>query len=262
MKTAQPLLLAAVAAATLALGACATTGPGAGGGASLAAAQAAVADASRPEADRARDANRKPAEVVAFAGIQAGDKVAELLPGGGYFTRVFSKVVGPSGVVYALPPARPANAPAGAPDPSAAVTAISTSPGYGNIRVAPLPPTGPLAPEPVDVVWTSLNYHDLHNRPNADLMAVNKQVLDSLKPGGTYLVIDHSAAPGAGKSTTSTLHRIESDYVKNEVVAAGFEFVGSSPVLANPADVRTNGIREAEIRGHTDQFVLKFRKKR
>ena len=86
-----------------------------------AAISAAVADAARPDADKQRDADRKPAESIAFAGIKKGDHVAELLPGGGYFTRIFSKVVGDKGVVYALaPPPRP-DAPAGAPDPAAAV---------------------------------------------------------------------------------------------------------------------------------------------
>jgi predicted methyltransferase len=260
MTTARPLLLSLVAATALGLAACATSGGGRQTPA--AAAQAAVADSARPEADRARDATRMPAEVVAFAGIKAGDKVAELLPGGGYFTRIFSKVVGPSGVVYALAPMRNPAAPANAPDPAAAVKAIAADANYANVRAGSLPPDGMLAPEPVDVVWTSLNYHDLHNRPNADLKAVNRQVLDSLKPGGTYIVIDHSAAPGVGKGATSTLHRIEGEFVKSEVVAAGFEFVGASNVLANPADPKTIGIREADIRGRTDQFVLKFRKKR
>jgi predicted methyltransferase len=222
-----------------------------------AAISAAVADAGRPDADKQRDADRKPAATVAFAGIKKGDKVAELLPGGGYFTRIFSKVVGDKGVVYALaPPPRP-NAPAGAPEPAAAVNAIAAE--DKNVKVAMLG-QDKLAPEPVDVVWTSQNYHDLHNRPNADLAAFNKSVFDALKPGGTYIVLDHAAEAGSGTRDTSTLHRIDPEAVKTEVTAAGFKLEGQSDVLKNPQDPHTANVRDPSIRGKTDQFILKFRK--
>ncbi|MET0291275.1 MAG: methyltransferase [Steroidobacteraceae bacterium] len=219
--------------------------------------QAAVADAARPDADRQRDANRKPGELIAFAGIKAGDKVSDMLPGGGYFTRLFSKVVGPKGVVYALAPAPRPDAPAGAPDPAAAVKKIAEDPAYANVKVGQITAN---PPEKVDVAWTSLNYHDLHNRPNADLAAFNKQVFDMLKPGGTYIVIDHAAAKGTGKSSTSTLHRIDPDFVKSEVVAAGFKFDGESKALANPDDPGTAPNRDSNVQGRTNQFVFKFRK--
>ena len=214
---------------------------------------AAVADAGRPAEDKERDANRKPAESIAFAGIKKGDHVAELLPGGGYFTRIFSKVVGDKGVVYALvPPPRP-----NGPDPAAAANAIAAA--DKNVKVATLG-QDKLAPEPVDVVWTSQNYHDLHNRPNADLAAFNKNVFDALKPGGTYLVLDHAAEAGSGTRDTSTLHRIDPEVVKTEVTAAGFKLEGSSDVLKNPQDPHTANVRDPSIRGKTDQFILKFRK--
>ncbi len=219
--------------------------------------KAAVDDTARPEADRARDANRKPAEIVAWAGIKPGDKVADMLPGGGYFTRIFSKVVGPKGVVYALPNARPANAPANAPDQAAAVRKIAEDPQYSNVRMSDLTAG---AGEKLDVAWTSLNYHDLKNRPNADLAAFNKMVFDSLKPGGTYIVIDHAAAKGAGPGVTSALHRIEEDVVKSEVAAAGFTLENESKLLANPQDDHTTVNRDSNIQGRTDQFALRFRK--
>ena len=221
--------------------------------------QAAVADPARPDADRGRDADRKPAEVIAFAGIKAGDRVFDVLPGGGYFTRLFSKVVGPKGVVYSLPPPRRPDAPANAPDMAAAVTAIAADPGYANVRVIPLD-TSAKAPELVDVVWTSLNYHDLHNRPNADLSVFNKFVFDSLKPGGTFIVIDHAAAAGSGARDTGTLHRIDPALVKSEVTSVGFVLEAESDALRNPADDHTTPNRDAGVRGKTDQFVLKFRK--
>jgi predicted methyltransferase len=217
----------------------------------------AVADKSRPAEDQARDVNRKPAEVIAFAGMRKGEHVAELFPGGGYFTRIFAKVVGDKGVVYAItPPPRP-NAPAGAPDPAAGANLVAAE--NKNVKVVTLNPEK-LAPEPVDLVWTSDNYHDLHNRQGADLGAFNKAVFDALKPGGVYIVIDHAAAPGAGATVTSTLHRIDPETVKSEVTAAGFRLEDESTVLKNPDDPHTAGVRDPSIRGKTDQFVLKFRK--
>jgi predicted methyltransferase len=216
---------------------------------------AAVADSGRPAEDKQRDANRKPAEIIAFAGIKSGDQVAELLPGRGYFTRIFSKVVGDKGVVYALTPApRPDAPPPTGPSPVATIAET-----YKNVRVSQMSPTQ-LAPEPVDVVWTSLNYHDIHNRPNADLAAFNKNVFNALKPGGIYIVIDHEAEKGSGTRDTSTLHRIDPEVVKKEVTGAGFVLDGESQVLHNADDPHTAQVRDASVQGHTDQFALKFRK--
>lgn len=218
--------------------------------------QAAVDDAARPEGDRARDVNRKPAEIVAWSGLEPGDKVADLLPGGGYFTRIFSKVVGAKGTVYALSPAPPANAPAGMPDFAAAVRKIAAEPQYANVKVGDMNAS---LPEKLDLAWTSLNYHDLHNGPNADIGAFNRQVFDSLKPGGIFIVIDHAAAKGSGAAGTK-LHRIDPELVKSEVTAAGFRFEGESKLLANPQDDHTAPNSDASVKGHTDQFALKFRK--
>ncbi|MEP7244870.1 MAG: methyltransferase [Gammaproteobacteria bacterium] len=222
--------------------------------------KAAVADASRPDADKQRDANRKPAETLAFTGIKKGDHVAELLPGGGYFTRIISKVVGDKGVVYAVAPPKRPNAPADAPEPSAAVAAIAADAGYKNVRVMTARVTELTLPEPVDVVWTSLNYHDIHNVPNADLKAVNTTIFNALKPGGTYIVIDHAAEKGSGARDTSTLHRIDPEIVKTEVQSAGFVLAGESDVLRNAEDPHTAGVRDPSIQGKTDQFILKFKK--
>src|SRR5690606_26469063 len=157
----------------------------------------AVADAARPDADKARDAVRKPAEIVAFAGIEPGDKVAEIAPGGGYYTRILSKAVGPQGKVYALMPAFFANRPGGLD----AINALAEQ--YGNVEVVVIDYAATELPEPVDLVWTTENYHDL---ANGDIAAVNGWVFKALKPGGIYFVEDH-AAPGTGTSATSTLHR-------------------------------------------------------
>jgi predicted methyltransferase len=221
---------------------------------------AAVADPSRPAADVEHDANRKPGETLAFAGIEPGFKIAELLPGGGYFTRIISKAVGSSGHVYALVPAPLPDAPADAPDFSARIKAIAAEPGYSNVSVVVEPFAELKTPEPVDLVWTSQNYHDLHNFPGLNLTVFNQMVFEALKPGGIYLILDHSSVPGAGIGVTSTLHRIDPNTVKREVLAAGFQFVGSSNLLRQPADPRTVKVFDPSVRGRTDQFILKFRK--
>jgi len=221
---------------------------------------AAVADANRPDADKQRDANRKPAETLAFTGVKPGEQVAELLPGGGYYTRIFSKAVGGSGHVYALVPAPFPNAPADAPDFAARVKAIAADPNYSNVSVVVEPFSELAVPAPVDLVWTSQNYHDLHNFPGLDLATFNKMVFDDLKPGGIYLILDHRAEEGSGVRDTKTLHRIDAETVKKEVLAAGFVFVGSSNLLQQPGDGHTLKVFDPSVRGKTDQFILKFRK--
>jgi predicted methyltransferase len=221
---------------------------------------AAIADPSRPAEDVARDADRKPAETLMFAGIAPGEQIAELLPGGGYFTRIMSKAVGPNGHVYALVPAPRPDAPANAPDFAARVKALAADPAYANVSVV-VEPFGALkTPVPVDLVWTSQNYHDLHNLPGLDLAVFNQMVFEALKPGGTYLILDHATVPGAGTTETSTLHRIDPETVKREVLAAGFVYDGQSDVLRNPQDPHTAKVFDPSIRGKTDQFILKFKK--
>jgi predicted methyltransferase len=221
---------------------------------------AAVADPARPQADRDRDAGRKPAECIAFAGLKPGQRVADLLPGGGYFTRIFSGVVGPKGQVIAVAPPKRPDAPPDRPEPAAAVNAIAADPHYQNVTVAVEKLAELKLPANLDMVWTSLNYHDLHNAKDLDIGAFNKAVFDSLKPGGIYIVIDHATAKGAGFTATSTLHRSDPDAVKAEVMAAGFEFVGSSDVIANAADDHTMRVFEKDMHDKTDRYVLKFRK--
>ena len=216
---------------------------------------AAVADPSRPAADRERDALRKPASCVAFAGVHPGMAIAELFPGKGYFTRIFSRVVGPDGHVYEIAP-RPKK-----PGTPVAVKAIADDPHYfHNITVLQEPIAHLYVPQPVDLVWTSQNYHDLHNVPGLNVADFDRQVYKTLKPGGIFLVLDHAAPAGSGFSDTSTLHRIDPEAAKKEIMSAGFEFVGESNVLRNPNDPHTNKVFDPAIRGRTDQFIYEFRK--
>jgi predicted methyltransferase len=215
--------------------------------------QAAVADTNRPKADTDRDAARRPGDMLAASGVKAGDKVVELSPGGGYMTRLFSKLAGPSGHVYA------ANLPTFNERYAAGPIAVSKEPAYANVSVVTQPYEMLKLPEAVDVVWTSENYHDFQNMGmfKTDTAAMDKAIFAALKPGGLYVVTDYVAEAGSGKRDTQSLHRIDPNVIKQEVAAAGFVFDSESNVLANPSD---------DHKGHSaqgsDQVFYKFRKPR
>ena len=221
---------------------------------------AAIADPARPSTDTARDANRKPAEVLAFAGIKAGDKIADYAAGAGYFTRLFSTIVGAQGHVYASVPNTlykyPNIVKGTAEVESYLFTHTNASLNFGAaFDVAKYP-------ERLDVFWISQNYHDLKDKfmGPVDTAAFNRAVFAALKPGGVYIVLDHVAAPGAPADVTDTLHRIEPAVVRREVEAAGFKFESESRALANPADPHTAEVFDPSIVGRTDQFIYKFRR--
>ena len=217
---------------------------------------AIVADPARPQADRDRDSARKPAEMLAFAGVRPGETVVDIIPGGGYFTRLFAPAVGPTGKVYAYVPAELVG------KFSSDANAKALAAAYPNVEYATDPLKQP-APAPfADVVFTAQNYHDFHTAlfGAPDVAAVNRAIWTVLKPGGRYVIVDHSAAPGSGTRDANTLHRIDPDAVRREVEAAGFVFDGSSGVLGNAADPRTANVFDPSIRGKTDQFALRFRK--
>lgn len=223
--------------------------------------KAAVDNPSRPKADTDVDQFRKPAETMAFAGIKPGMTVLELLPGGGYYTRLLEKAVQPGGHVYAY--STPPRGGRGGPPPTPAAKTIADASG-GMVSYIEGPMTSPSASAPVDLVWTSRNYHDENAATRASM---NQAVFDALKPGGTYFILDHSAVVGTGDfamnqpgGPSQALHRIDENLVKLEVIKAGFELVGESDILRNPKDTRLTRVFDSSIRGDTDQFVLKFRK--
>lgn len=217
----------------------------------------ALADAGRPDADKARDAARKPADVLAFADIKPGQKVVDYIMGGGYLTRVLAAAVGPAGKVYAFQPAEFIKFRA---EYGMEQDAVAAS--YKN--VVPLRPSiGALSiPEPVDAIVTVQNYHDLHlsMAPAGTADFVNKGLFAALKPGGVLIVIDHAAAAGSGAKDSNTLHRIDPAFARAEIEKAGFKFDGELKTWANPADPHTAIVFDASIRGKTDQFAYRFRK--
>ena len=220
--------------------------------------KAAVADPGRGD-DAQADARRHPAELATFAEVKPGDSVVDLIPGNGYFTRVFSKIVGPKGQVYAIWPNEYAKVDS---DDVATIAALAKNPAYANVSMILEPGAAFSTPKPVDVVWTSQNYHDYPDKfmGNIDPSVLDKAVFAALKPGGLFIVVDHVAEAGSGSRDTDTLHRIDPALVRKQVEAAGFVFEGESNVLRNPADTHKLKVFDKTIRGHTDQFAYKFRK--
>lgn len=218
---------------------------------------AAMADKARPADEVARDAARKPGELLAYAGVRTGDRVVDLIMGGGYFTRLLAVAVGPNGHVTAYQPAEfiQFKAKYGEDQKAIAaaypnVTALSSS--FGALDL----------PDGVDLVLTVQNYHDLHlaQFPKDTAAKVNAEVFKSLKPGGVYLVVDHVAEAGSGLEPPTKAHRIDPAIVRQEVEAAGFKLESESPLLKDASDKHTASVFDPAIRGKTDQFVMKFRK--
>lgn len=213
---------------------------------------AALADSRRPEADVARDAGRRPADVLAFTGVREGWRVADVGPGGGYYSRLFAVAVGDQGRLYAVDRA-------GTPERPRPMSAIA--PAYANITHRMEGYNNWQIGEPLDAIFISQIYHDFYLPAfNFDVAALNRDMFAALKPGGVLIVIDHAAVDGSDMSVTNSLHRIDQAAARRDIEAAGFVFEAESPVLRNPNDNRTLRVFEGDIRGHTDQFILRFRK--
>jgi predicted methyltransferase len=248
-------------AALLLAGGAATAGSAAAGqaGAIPPAIARAAANPDRGPDATAIDQRRKGPQILAFAGVKPGDKVIDLIPGAAYWTKLFANTVGPRGHVYGIwPQPYAAEAKTNVVD----YQKLAGSPGFANVSMAVEPATEIKVPEKVDLVFTSQNYHDYPDKFMGSVppAVLNKAVYDALKPGGIFLIVDHAAGAGSGMADTDTLHRIDPAIVKKQVEAAGFKFVGASNLLANPADTHQLKVFDPAIRGHTDQFIYKFRK--
>lgn len=211
---------------------------------------AAIASTRRTDADRAQDAARHPAEMLSLAEIQPGQKVGELMAGEGYFTRLFSLATGAQGHVYAVVRLHPSQYEHPVAEDMGNVTTVSAN--YDAFTF----------PEPVDVVFTARNYHDLKitSYQMGDTVGMDRAAFNALRPGGVYIVIDHSAIAGTTDDQAHPIHRIDQDVVRREVESVGFVYDGETQVLRNPADPRTASVFDDSIQGHTDQFAMRFRK--
>lgn len=214
---------------------------------------AILANPVRPEEDRALDAGRKPAEVLKFFGVKPGDKVADIMAGGGYYTVILSLVVGPKGIVYSTNNAFIKGFVKDKLDVRLQNPAFANVKHIdGEVDKLALPTDGSL-----DFVLIHLNYHDLVLK-NDNRAAMNKAIFTALKPGGVYGVVDHYAKDGSGSEFTESLHRIDKALVVKEVTAAGFVLAKEGDMLRHPEDPRTEGV--FKHRGETDRFVLRFEK--
>ncbi len=209
-----------------------------------------VASPLRTEQDRRMDASRHPAELLAFAQVQPGARALDVAAGGGYTSQVVALAIGPSGTLWAQ-----------SPRPGPALAKRLEDHPQANFIVVARPFDDPVPPEAtgLDLVTLVLNYHDITYLP-VDRARMNQRIFAALKPGGKFVVIDHSGRSGTGTSEGQTLHRIDEEIVKREVTQAGFVLDAEGTFLRNPADPRTGSSNNPPV--PTDKFALRFVKPR
>jgi predicted methyltransferase len=217
----------------------------------------AVADPARGADQREVDRLRKPAETLAFSGVRPGMTVGEFYPGGGYFTRMLSDVVGPKGHVYGIENDRWKGA-------VKANSALLAEGRWKNVSIDVQPFGTVNFPRPLDLAWVTQNYHDMKiaKYGKVDTVAFDRAVYKALKPGGIFFILDHQGAPGLSNSDIEKIHRINRDVVVKEVTSVGFKLAAEGKFLRRPADDHTKPIFDPAIRGRTDQYALKFVKPR
>jgi predicted methyltransferase len=215
-----------------------------------AAAERVIANPIRTEQDRKTDAARKPIDFMLFAGVRPGMRVLDVSAGGGYTSQLLALAVGPTGTVYAQ-----------TPRPGETLTKrLADHPQANLVLVAR--PFDDLVPEDapkLDLVTLVLNYHDISYLP-VDRARMNARIFAALKPGGRYVIVDHSGRPGTGITEGRTLHRIDEAVVRDEVRKAGFVLDAEGDFLRNPADARDDPSGQPKV--PTDKFVLRFVKPR
>jgi predicted methyltransferase len=202
----------------------------------------------------------KQSELVRFARLEPGATVIDVYPGDGDWTRLFSDVVGPEGRIYSFVPAEVAHF---KDDPLGRMQTLAKEAGRENVEAVSADLVAmPEVTQPADVLWLHLFYHDLHTKliqaKGATAAAFNRAVYDRLKPGGTYVIIDHAAAAGSGTTDTQAPHRIDPASVRTEVQAAGFVLDAESAMLVNNSDLHSLKVFDATIKGDTDRFIYRF----
>jgi predicted methyltransferase len=227
------------------VGGCATA-PTADSGAASARYASVIASPVRTAQDLRMDAERKPAEFLPFTQVRPGMHVLDVSSGGGYTSQLLALAVGPAGTLYAQ-----------APHPGAALMKRLAEHPQANFIVVERPfedPAPDRAPK-LDLITLVLNYHDITYLP-VDRAQMNARLFAALKPGGHFVVIDHSSRSGKGISEGKTLHRIDEAVVLDEVRKAGFVLEAEGDFLRNPADPRDVSSNRPRI--PTDKFALRF----
>ena len=210
------------------------------------AAERVIASPIRSDQDRKTDAARKPVEFLLFTGVQPGMRVLDVSAGGGYTSQLLALAVGSGGTVYAQ-----------TPRPGETLTRRLADHPQPNLVLATRPFEDPVpddAPK-LDLVTLVLNYHDISYLP-VDRAKMNARIFAALKPGGHYVIVDHSGRPGTGITEGRTLHRIDEAVVRSEVQNAGFVLEAAGDFLRNPADARDDSSGQPKV--PTDKFVLLF----
>ncbi len=220
----------------------------------------AVEAQDRPEADRQRDAQRKPSDVLAFSGVAPGMTIIDINSGGGYYTEILSRIVGGEGKVYAH------NGPVywtfmkeTVPERFADGRLANVVHLHDGTEHFDVPASS------VDMAIVVLAYHDYffthEARPGGgheDVNAVLASLEKALKPGGSIVIIDHIAAAGSGPADFDKLHRIDPAFVRNQMEGAGFRFAGESGILLNANDNPSSSPFGQDIRGRTSRFIYRF----
>ena len=202
----------------------------------------------------------KISELIRFARVDAGSTVIDVYPGDGDWTRLFSDVVGPEGRVFSFVPAEVAHF---KNDPVGRMQTLAKEQGWENVSVVSADLVAMTeTTQPADVLWLHLFYHDLHTdlikAKGATAADFNRAVYKQLKPGGSYVIVDHAAVAGSGTSDTQTLHRIDPASVRDEVEAAGFVLDAQSTMLTNKDDAHSIKVFDPSIKGETDRFAYRF----
>ncbi len=223
---------------------------------------AAVAAPERSDADRTRDARDQPANVLAFAGVAPGMKVADVFGGGGYWTELLSRAVGPAGSVVLVNNApyfsfgqkelKPRFADKRLPDTTVRV-----------VETADMK----LDRESLDLIVIFMSYHDIYwidednGWPEINADRFLTQLHDALKPGGKLLIVDHQAAAGSGKGTTSALHRIEESFAKQDIESHGFALEKTWDGFRNSTDDYSKLVFDPAVQGKTDRYTHLYQRR-
>lgn len=210
--------------------------------------RALLSDPVRSDADRMADERRKPVEMLRFAQVRPGMNVLDVSAGNGYTTQLLALAVGPAGKVWA----QNEKSRKGFEERLAAHPQANIHPLVRPFE-DPYPPDAPR----LDLITFVLNYHDVANEP-VDRAAMDRKLLEALKPGGHLLLIDHAAQPGSGLRDTKTLHRIDENTVVGELQRAGFVVEARSDFLRVADDPRNQPF--FDMKTPSDRFALLLRR--